>query len=157
MSQPTGGQPAYGAGHSIEKEHALMSARGIGLMVLGALGTAALIGLDGQGVGATSLMVVAGLGTLTVFAVGSLSLRRGRGHRAEVARVDGLADGVEQEARGHLLRGREAELVRQIEALELRRDEALAEAAAAANAGNDSPAKTKTPGKPTLVMVASDD
>jgi len=125
-----------------------MSARGIGLMVLGALGTAALIGLDGQGVAATALMVVAGLGTLTVFAVGSLSLRRGRGDRAEVSRVDGLADGVEQEARGHLLRGREADL---------RRDEALAEAAAAANAGNGSPAKTKTPRTPKLVMVASDD
>ncbi len=114
-----------------------MSARGIGLMVLGALGTAALIGLDAHGVAATALMVVAGLGMLTVFAVGSLALRRGRGDRAEVARVDGLADGVEQEARGHLLRGREAELLRQIEALELRRDEALAEAAEAANAGND--------------------
>jgi hypothetical protein len=99
-----------------------MSARGIGLMVLGALGTAALIGLDGHGVAATTLMVVAGLVTLTVFAVGSLSLRRGRGDRAEVVRVDGLADGVEQEARGHLLRGREADLLRQIEALELRRD-----------------------------------
>ena len=134
-----------------------MSARGIGLMVLGALGTAALIGLDGHGVAATTLMVVAGLGTLTVFAVGSLSLRRGRGDRAEVVRVDGLADGVEQEARGHLLRGREADLLRQIEALELRRDEALAEAAAAANAGNGSPATTKTPRKPKLVMVASDD
>ena len=134
-----------------------MSARGIGLMVLGALGTAALIALDGQGVAATTLMVVAGLVTLTVFAVGSLSLRRGRGDRAEVVRVDALADGVEQEARGHLLRGREAELLRQIEALELRRDEALAEAAAAANAGNGSPATTKTPRKPKLVMVASDD
>ena len=134
-----------------------MSARGIGLMVLGALGTAALIGLDGHGVATTTLMVVAGLVTLTVFAVGSLSLRRGRGDRAEVVRVDGLADGVEQEARGHLLRGREADLLRQIEALELRRDEALAEAAAAANAGNGSPATTKTPRKPKLVMVASDD
>jgi hypothetical protein len=134
-----------------------MSARGIGLMVLGALGTAALIGLDGHGVAATTLMVVAGLGMLTVFAVGSLALLRGRGDRAEVARVDGLADGVEQEARGHLLRGREAELVRQIQALELRRDEALAEAAEAANAGNGSPAKTKTPRKPKLVMVASND
>jgi hypothetical protein len=134
-----------------------MSARGIGLMVLGALGTAALIGLDGQSVAATTLMVAAGLVTLTVFAVGSLSLRRGRGDRAEVVRVDGLADGVEQEARGHLLRGREADLLRQIEALELRRDEALAEAAAAANAGNGSPATTKTPRTPKLVMVASDD
>jgi hypothetical protein len=102
-------------------------------------------------------MVVAGLVTLTVFAVGSLSLRRGRGERAEVVRVDGLADGVEQEVRGHLLRGREAELVRQIKALELRRDEALAEAAPAANAGRASHAKTKTPRKPKLVMVASSD
>ena len=134
-----------------------MSARGIGLMTVGALGTAALIGLDAPGVAATALMVVAGLGTLTLFAVGLLSLRRGRGHRAEVARVDGLADGVEQEARGHLLRGREADLLRQIEALELRRDEALAEAAAAANVGNGSPATTKTPRTPKLVMVASDD
>jgi hypothetical protein len=37
-----------------------MSARGIGLMVLGALGTAALIGLDAHRVAATALMVVAG-------------------------------------------------------------------------------------------------
>ena len=57
-----------------------MSARGIGLMMVGALGTAALIGLDAPSVAATALMVVAGLGMLTVFAVGSLSLRRGRGH-----------------------------------------------------------------------------
>ena len=133
-----------------------MSARGIGLMMVGALGTAALIGLDGPSVAATALMVVAGLGMLTVFAVGSLSLRRGRGHRAEVARVDGLADGVEQEARGHLLRGREAELLRQIEALEIRRDEALAEAAAAADARNGSPANEPSR-TPKLVMVASND
>ena len=133
-----------------------MSARGIGLMMVGALGTAALIGLDAPSVAATALMVVAGLGTLTVFAVGSLSLRRGRGDRAEVSRVDGLADGVEQEARGHLLRGREADLLRQIEALELRRDEALAEAAAAADARNGSPA-TEPPRTPKLVMVASND
>lgn len=133
-----------------------MSARGIGLMVLGALGTAALIGLDGHVVAATTLMVMAGLGTLTAFALGSLALVRGRGDSAEVVRVDGLADGVEQEARGHLLRGREADLLRQIEALELRRDEAVAEAAAA-NAGNGSPAKAKTPRKPKLVMVASND
>jgi len=133
-----------------------MSARGIGLMMVGALGTAALIGLDAPSVAATALMVVAGLGMLTVFAVGSLSLRRGRGHRAEVARVDGLADGVEQEARGHLLRGREAELLRQIEALEIRRDEALAEAAAAADARNGSPA-TEPSRTPKLVMVASND
>jgi len=133
-----------------------MSARGIGLMIVGALGTAALIGLDAPSVAATALMVVAGLGMLTVFAVGSLSLRRGRGHRAEVARVDGLADGVEQEARGHLLRGREAELLRQIEALEIRRDEALAEAAAAADARNGSPA-TEPSRTPKLVMVASND
>jgi hypothetical protein len=135
-----------------------MSARGIGLMALGALGTAALIGVDAHGVAATTLMVVAGLGTLTAFALGSLALVRGRGDRAEVARVDELADGVEQEARGHLLRGREAELVRQIETLELRRDQALAEAAAAAsNAGSGSPAKAKNPRKPKLVMVASND
>jgi len=133
-----------------------MSARGIGLMMVGALGTAALIGLDAPSVAATALMVVAGLGMLTVFAVGSLSLRRGRGHRAEVARVDGLADGVEQEARGHLLRGREAELLRQIEDLEIRRDEALAEAAAAADARNGSPA-TEPSRTPKLVMVASND
>ena len=133
-----------------------MSARGIGLMMVGALGTAALIGLDAPSVAATALMVVAGLGMLTVFAVGSLSLRRGRGHRAEVARVDGLADGVEQEARGHLLGGREAELLRQIEALEIRRDEALAEAAAAADARNGSPA-TEPSRTPKLVMVASND
>jgi hypothetical protein len=133
-----------------------MSARGIGLMMVGALGTAALIGLDAPSVAATAVMVVAGLGMLTVFAVGSLSLRRGRGHRAEVARVDGLADGVEQEARGHLLRGREAELLRQIEALEIRRDEALAEAAAAADARNGSPA-TEPSRTPKLVMVASND
>jgi hypothetical protein len=132
-----------------------MSARGIGLMVLGALGTAALIGLDAHGFAATAVMVVAGFGLLTVFAVGSQALRRGRGDRAEVTRVDGLADGVEQEARGHLLRGREAELIRQIEALELRRDEALAEAAAASNAGNETPAKPSR--KPKLVMVASND
>jgi len=88
--------------------------------------------------------------------MGSLALLRGRGDRAEVARVDGLADGVEQEARGHLLRGREAELLRQIEALELRRDEALAEAAEAANAGNGTSA-SKPPRKPKLVMVASND
>ena len=132
-----------------------MSARGIGLMALGALGTAALIGLDGHGVAASAFMVVAGLAMLTVFAVGSRALLRGRGDRAEVARVDGLADGVEQEARGHLLRGREAELLRQIEALELRRDEALAEAANAANAGNGTSASK--PRKPKLVMVASND
>jgi hypothetical protein len=101
-------------------------------------------------------MVVAGLGTLTVFGVGSLSLRRGRGDRAEIARVDGLADGVEQEARGHLLRGREADLLRQIEALELRRDEALAEAAAASKARDETPA-TEPSRKPKLVMVASND
>lgn len=77
-----------------------MSARGIGLMVLGALGTAALIGLDGHVVAATTLMVMAGLGTLTAFALGSLALVRGRGDCAEVVRVDGFADGVEQEARG---------------------------------------------------------
>ena len=134
-----------------------MSARGIGLMVVGASGTSALIGLDAQCVTATAIMVAAGLGMLAVFAMGSTALLRGRGRRAEVARVDGLADGVEQEARGHLLRGREAELLRQIEALELRRDEALAEAAAAANAGNGSHATTKTPRKPKLVMVASND
>jgi hypothetical protein len=133
-----------------------MSVRGIGLMVLGALGTAALIGLDAHGAAATALLVVAGLGTLTVFGVGSLSLRRGRGDRAEIARVDGLADGVEQEARGHMLRGREAELLRQIEALGLGRDEALAEAAAASNARDETPA-TKSPRKPKLVMVASND
>ena len=133
-----------------------MSVRGITLMALGALGTAALIGLNTHGTVATAVMVVAGIGTLAVFFAGSMALLQGRRDRAEGDRVDGLADDVQQEARVHLLEGREAQLVRRIDALELRRDEVLAETAAAAAAGSKTASK-RGPHKPKLVMVASND
>lgn len=127
-----------------------MSARGIILMALGALGTTALIGLDGQGTTTTIALMVLGVGLLGVFFAGARDLLRAR---AETARVNGLADDVQQEARVHLLEGREAQLARKVEALELRRDEVLAEIAAAAKGTGAKGA----PRKPKLVMVASND
>jgi hypothetical protein len=133
-----------------------MSAPGITLMALGALGTAALIGLDVQGSSATVTALGGGIGTLALFFVGSVVLLRGRSHRAEVARVNDLADDVQHEARVHLLEGREAELLRQVVALETRRDEILAETAAAAAAGTRHPSTRVRP-KPALVMVPNPD
>jgi len=133
-----------------------MSALGITLMALGALGTAALIGVDAQEPTATVATLVGGVGTLALFFVGSIVLLRGRRDRAEVARVDDLADDVQHEARVHLLEGREAELLRRVLALETRRDEILAEAAAATAAGAKRPSKRARP-KPALVMVPTPD
>lgn len=98
----------------------------------------------------------AGVGTLALFFVGSVVLVRGWSARAEVARVDHLAGDVEQEARVHLLEGREAQLVRQIEALEARRDEVVAETAAAGLAKGERTPKRARP-KPKLVWVANQD
>ena len=133
-----------------------MSARGITLIALGALGTAVLIGLDVQGPTATAVAVSAGVGTLAVFFVGTVVLLRSRNRRAEVARVDGLAVHVEPEARIRLLEGREAELLRQIETLEARRDEVVAETAAASVAGSRA-ASNRTPGRPDLLVVSGSD
>ncbi len=130
-----------------------MAARGIILVTLGALGTAVLIGLDLQGPAATAVAIAAGAGTLALFFIGTIVLRRSRSDRAEVARVDELADDTEQEARVHLLEGREAELLRQIHALETRRDEVLAQTAAAALARSEAPA---TP-KPNLRVISGSD
>lgn len=131
-----------------------MSALGITLMALGALGTAALIGVDAQGPTATVAALLGGVGTLALFFVGSIVLLRGRSARAEVARVDELADDVQHEARVHLLAGREAELLRRVVALETRRDEILSEAATATE--NERPSKRVRP-KPALVMVSNPD
>ena len=133
-----------------------MSALGITLMALGALGTAALIGVDAQGPTATVATLVGGVGTLALFFVGSILLFRGRSDRAEVARVDELADDVQHEARVHLLEGREAELLHRVLALETRRDELLAESAAATTAGTERPGTRARP-KPALVMVPTPD
>lgn len=132
-----------------------MFARGIILMALGAFGTAALIGLDQHGSVATAVVLAAGVGTLAVFFVGTVVMLRGWSRRVEVARVDELADDVEQEARVHLLENREAQLVRQIEALEAQRDEVLAQTATARAADDTA---TRAPRhKPNLIAVSASD
>ena len=100
---------------------------GIGLMALGALATLALIGFAGG----SFAMLGLGAGSLAVFFTGCMTFLRGRTVIAETARFDEMADGVQHDARIHLLENRETELVRQVQTLENRRDEILADLAAA--------------------------
>jgi len=118
---------------------------GMGLMAFGALGTMALIGFAG---GSFAILVL-GAGALAVFFAGCMSFAEGRTTMAESARVDEMADEVQSDARVHLLEGRETELVRQVASLETRRDEILAELAAAVGETGRS-TKTKAP---NLVIV----
>jgi hypothetical protein len=100
---------------------------GIGLMALGATATLALIGFAGG----SFAMLGLGAGSLAVFFAGCMTFLRGRSVMAETARFDEMADGVQHDARIHLLENRETELVRQVQTLETRRDEILADLAAA--------------------------
>lgn len=130
-----------------------MASLGLGLMTLGALGTTALIGFDLDGTVPTVIAVLAGLGTLALFHLGHLALARGRVDIAEDERVDTIADGVEREARNHLLENRAAELLRKIETLEQRRDDTLVEFIRAMP--DDKPSRPK--GNPRLVVVPKTD
>lgn len=118
---------------------------GMGLMALGAIATLASIGFGG---GSFALLVL-GAGALTVFFAGCMTYLRGRSVKAETARFDEMADDIQSDARIHLLEGRETELVRQVATLETRRDEILAELAAAV--GQTGP--STRPRSPGLVVV----
>ena len=118
---------------------------GMALMALGAIVTLASIGFGG---GSLALLVL-GSGALAVFFAGCMTYLQSRTVMAETARFDEMADDVQSDARIHLLEGRETELVRQVATLETRRDEILAELAAAV--GQTGPA-TRTRA-PNLVVV----
>jgi hypothetical protein len=118
---------------------------GMALMALGAIATLALIGFSG---GSFPLLVL-GSGALAVFFAGCMTYLQSRNLRAETARFDEMADDIQSDARLHLLEGRETELVRQVATLETRRDEILAELAAAV--GQSGP--STRPRSPNLVVV----
>jgi hypothetical protein len=130
-----------------------MASLGFGLMTLGALGTSALIGFDLDGTAPKLIALLAGLGTLALYHLGHVALARGRVDIAEDERVDTIADGVEPQARIHLLENRAAELLRKIEALERRRDETLVEFIRAMP--DDKPPRPKS--NPRLVVVPKPD
>ena len=118
---------------------------GMGLMAFGAIAVLASIGFGG---GSFALLVL-GAGALAVFFAGCMTYLQSRTVMAETARFDEMADDVQSDARVHLLEGRETELVRQVATLEVRRDEILAELAAAV--GQTGPTtRTRTP---NLVVV----
>jgi hypothetical protein len=124
---------------------------GIGLMAFGAVATLALIGMGEQG---SFAILGLGAGALAVCFVGCMLFARGRTALAQTARFDEMADDAQSEARIHLLEGRETELVRQVASLESRRDEILAELAAAVG-GTGRPGTIDVP--PTLIVVPEPD
>jgi len=90
--------------------------------------------------------LVLGAGALAAFFAGCMMFSRTSAERVEKARFDEMADSVEDDARIHLLENRETDLVRQVESLESRRDEILAELAAAVGQnGRSLPARPKQP------------
>ena len=122
---------------------------GMGLMALGAIATLAVIGSGG---GSLALLVL-GAGALAMFFGGCMTYLRSRAVMAQTARFDEMANDVQSDARIHLLEGRETELIRQVATLEIRRDEILAEMAAAV--GQTGPA-TRTR-NPNLIIVPEAD
>ena len=122
---------------------------GIGLMAFGGVAAIALIGFAGG----SFAMLVLGAGCLAVFFTGCMAFLQGRTQKAETARFDEMADGVQHDARIHLLENRETELVRQVATLESRRDDILAELAAAVGETGRS-TKTRTP---NLIVVPEAD
>jgi hypothetical protein len=126
---------------------------GIGLMALGVIGTTALIGYNLQAsAGATAVSISASVAALALLLTGYALLSRSLSKQREIGRVDHLANDVEQEARIHLLENREAELRRQIETLERRRDATLAEMGHAYETTRE---EGQT--RPKLVVVSSAD
>lgn len=126
---------------------------GIGLMGFAATAMMVLIGIDVRGSSAFAALIL-GAGALAAFFAGCTLYSRTRSQHAESTRGDNLTDDVEHQARIHSLEDREAELVRQIASLEARRDEILAELAAAVGETGRS-AKTHT--KPNLTIVPEAD
>lgn len=127
-----------------------MQRLGIGLIAFGAVATLALIGVGEQ---ESFAILGLGAGALAVLFAGCMVFAESRTEIAETARFDEMADDVQPEARIHMLENRETELVRQVASLESRRDDILAELAAAV--GGTGRAARTTP--PNLIVVPEAD
>jgi hypothetical protein len=124
---------------------------GIGLMAFGAVATLALIGIGEQG---SFAILGLGAGALAVCFSGCLIFAKSRNALAETTRFDEMADDAQSDARIHMLENRETSLVGQIASLESRRDEILAEIAAAVG-GSGRATKIDLP--PNLIVVPEPD